>query len=69
MKKEVSPLTIMLVIGVVACAVLALFWHGLSTPGVKTEKPPKPNPPGGMMPAESAAPKTGAPPATPPPPE
>lgn len=69
MKKEVSPLAVTIVIAVVACAVLFFFWRGLSVPGVKTEKPPKPNPPGGLMPGEPMAPKSGQPPAIPPPPE
>ncbi|HZO90014.1 MAG TPA: hypothetical protein VFB38_16920 [Chthonomonadaceae bacterium] len=61
MKKEVSPLTMAIVGIVILAAIVLLFWKGTTPAGVKTAKPPKPNPPTGAMPAEPKAPQGGIP--------
>jgi hypothetical protein len=46
MKKEVNPAVFIAVIVVLVGTVIFWFWRSAVPAGVKTEKPPVPNPPG-----------------------
>ncbi len=48
MKKEVNPIVAVVVVVVILVAVAVLFWRATAPEGVKTAKPPAPNPPGGI---------------------
>lgn len=56
-KKELNPIVLAVVCVVVILGVAVMYWRGLSVEGVKTDIPPKPNPPGAGvgLPAEAGS--------------
>ncbi len=48
MKQEISPVVLVVVLVVIVAAVIFFYVRGTSPEGVKTDKPPKPHPPGGI---------------------
>ncbi len=48
MKKEVNPIVAVIVVVAILAAVAFFFWRATAPEGVKTAKPPAPNPPGGI---------------------
>lgn len=48
MKKEVNPLVAVVVIVVILAAAIFFFFRATAPEGVKTAKPPAPNPPSGI---------------------
>lgn len=48
MKKEVSPALVAVVIVILIVAIVFFYWRGTAPEGVRTPKPPPPNPPSGI---------------------
>lgn len=68
MRKDVNPAVFVAVLVVVVGAVVLYFLRATGAEGVKTDKPPKPHPPGGIPMAIGDSQATGAPAAPLPPP-
>lgn len=48
MKKEINPVVAILVVVVIVAAVIFFYFRATAPEGVRTAKPPAPNPPGGI---------------------
>lgn len=48
MKKEVNPIVAVVVVVVILAAAILFFFRATAPEGVKTARPPAPNPPGGI---------------------